>query len=345
MSKSLLDTAVDAVLAIREVGYVDRTSLVAGLHAALKVADHKPSWSEKLRACVGLHRPYAPKLPEQIADFIRSPGRLSRPEVRSGLEALLTRETVRQCVGRYLRQAGYAEYGFPVREMSAPAFTRLLSGFVHRFAYGDAAAVRSDEMTKAYEYRGCYKMMVRARGADWTRVHLLFVFDVGHHRIECLELFPVGDGLTARAGLMVPAHDGITAILSDQYDEAMARETLSQFIGDWEASDRRVDIDVEARPSNQVDIVQSKNLAHLELVFTTDRLKGRYLSGEEAGRVAGYRLSQDELKASVFQSLREFPKDKASDRLSERELRIFDEMMGLFSLKPPAFESPSPVKS
>ncbi|HCR93544.1 MAG TPA: hypothetical protein DIV98_01230, partial [Oceanicaulis sp.] len=107
-------------------------------------------------------------------------------------------------------------------------------------------------------------------------------------------------------------------------------------------SDRRVDLDVEARPSNQMDIVQSRNLAHLELVFTADRLKGRYLTGEEAGRVAGYRLTQDELKADLFQSLREFPKDKASDRLSERELRIFDEM-GLFSLKSPKGEAPPPV--
>lgn len=342
MSKSLLDTAVDAVLAMREVGFLDRAALENGLSAALQTADHKPSWFEKLRKVFGLHRPYARNLPEQIAEFIRTPDTLTRAEIRAGLEALLSRETVRQTVGRYLRQAGYAEYGFPIRELSAPAFSRVLSGFAYRFAYGEAAAVRSDEMTKAYEYRGCYKMMVRAQGADWTRVHLLFVFDVGHHRIECLEVFPVGDGLTARAGFLVPAHDGITAILSDQYDESMARETLSQFIGDWEASDRRVDLDVEARPSNQMDIVQSRNLAHLELVFTADRLKGRYLTGEEAGRVAGYRLPQDELKADVFQSLREFPKDKASDRLSERELRIFDEM-GLFSLKSPKGEAPPPV--
>ena len=116
MSKSLLDTAVDAVLAMREVGFLDRAALENGLSAALQTADHKPSWFEKLRKVFGLHRPYARNLPGQIAEFIRTPDTLTRAEIRAGLEALLSRETVRQTVGRYLRQAGYADEKRRVRD-------------------------------------------------------------------------------------------------------------------------------------------------------------------------------------------------------------------------------------
>ena len=339
MPKAFLDVIAEAVHAMRDVGLVDRDHLETGLAAALKTADHKPNWVEKLLKLIGLHRPYLPKLPQLFVDLVKSPDGLSRTEIKTRLQALLPRDTAKQAVGQYLRATGYSPYGFPVRALDAGSYSRLVSGFAYRFAYGEASAIQSDEMHKAYEYQGWYKLLVRAKGADWTRVHLLYVDQVDHYRIECLELYPSGDRVTARMGLLVPAHDQITALLTDQYDESSVRQILSASIADWETSGRDIDLSLEARPANQANIVQTKNLSHMELVFSTDRVKGRYLAGSEAGDVAGYRLTLDQLTAHLLTTLQQFPKDRAGDRLSDHELRIFDEM-GLFGLKPEPVKAP-----
>lgn len=312
----------DAIMMMRRVGLHDREHIIRKLSDALSSTSHKRTFWDIIR-----FRPaYKKTLPEQIADLVKTETTLSEDEVRARLDSLSMRESVQKAVLNSLRLSGYALHGFPVSDYEAEGFQSLVAASLYRFAYGVSRNLEPEEHWKADEFQGCYKLFLRAHDSEWVREHLLVFFPVQNNRIEVIELYPTDEGITARSGVIIPSHERHTALMSDQYDEGWMRDMLNTEVAGWDECSSPVLIADRDRPSSQSRLLQSQNLSHLELVFSNDSVRGRYLIANEAGFLAGARLKAEELNCSAIDSLRSYSKDSLADQLSDQERRIVDQL-------------------
>lgn len=276
------------IATVSKLKFVDVDWVINGISQHLRTFRFQRSWLQKL---LGL-RGYPRSIPEKIGHILSGAHSLTLSQITDKVVRLRLQPRHARAVVLYLQSSRLRDLGFPLYEISDVA--GLFSASLYRFAYGSSDRLEPEEVWRAWDFQGAYRIFLRRTGSDNYESRILALWlNNSPQAIMALEISrAINNQLRVRVGPAAPAFDFQTILLSDQFDNTLASTVLEDHYDPAIAAADKIDLGSAYRASDDLSLLQSQSLQVYALRNEAAGLiAGTFHWKGEVGTVVGRKIS------------------------------------------------------